>query len=153
LASADEIPPGGEGKIDVHVSTGRSTRQIRQIVRVITNDPQNPKARLIVTVAVQADLEVVPNLLKFDAEQPNAAQVTLKNTTNAPVQLSEIISSNEHVKVSISSMTIPANGEVVLIGELLPNVPVGILKGWIKMKSNLKSMPIVEIRVWGNIQK
>ena len=153
MASANEIPPGGEGKIDVHVSTGKSSRKIRQVVRAITNDPKNPEVRLTVTANVQADLEVTPNLLRFDGKETGPARVTLKNTTNAPVQLSEISCSNEHVKVSVSSMTIPANGEVVLTGELLPDVPAGVLNGWVKMKSNLKSMPIVQIRVWGNIQK
>ena len=152
MASANEIPPGGEGKINVHVSTGRSSRKIRQIVRVITNDPKNQEVRLTVTADVQADLDV-PRVLQFAGKEPAPARATLKNNTNAPVELSAIISSNAPVKVSVSSMTIPANGEVVLTAELLPGVPAGVLDGWIEIKSNLKSMPNIRIRVWGNIQK
>jgi hypothetical protein len=152
LASANEIPPGGEGKIDVHVSTGNSSRKIRQIVRVITNDPKIQEVRLTVTADVQADLDV-PRILQFAGKEPATVQATLKNNTNTPVELSAITSSNDLVKVSVSSMTIPANGEVVLSVELLPNFPAGVLDGWIEIKSNLKSMPNVRIRVWGNIQK
>ena len=72
MASANEIPPGGEGKIDVHVSTGRSSRKIRQIVRVITNDPKNQEVRLTVTADVQADLDV-PRVLQFAGKEPAAA--------------------------------------------------------------------------------
>ena len=152
MASANEIPPGGEGKIDVHVSTGRSSRKIRQIVRVITNDPKNQEVRLTVTANVQAGLEV-PSLLRFEGEEPATAQVTLKNNTNAPVELSAITSSNKQVKVSVSSMTIPANGEVVLIGELLSDFPAGVIEGWIEIKSNLKSNPVIRLQMWRSIQK
>lgn len=152
MASANEIPPGGEGKINVHVSTGSSSRKIHQIVRVITNDPKNQEVRLTVTADVQADLDV-PRVLQFAGKEPAPAQATLKNNTNAPVELRAITSFNDLVKVSVSSMTIPANGEVVLTVELLPSFPAGALDGWIEIKSNLKSMPNVRIRVWGNIQK
>lgn len=154
MASANEIPPGGEGKIDVHVTSGRSSRKIRQIVRVITNDPKNPGIKLTVTASVQADLEAVPNLLlQFEGKQPATARLTLKNNTNAPVELSEITSSNKQVKVSVSSMTIPPNGEVVLNGELLSDLPVGVIEGWVEIKSNLKSNPVIRLQLWRSPQQ
>jgi hypothetical protein len=153
LASANEIPPGGEGKINVHVSTGRSSRKIRQIVRVITNDPKNPEVRLTVTADVQADLEVFPrDLLQFEGKEPAKARVVLKNNTNAPVELSAITSSNKQIKVSVSSMTIPANGEIVLIGELLSDFPAGVIEGWVEIKSNLKSRSVIRLQLWRRIE-
>jgi hypothetical protein len=152
LASANEIPAGGEGKITVTVQAGSRNQKIRQVVNVQTNDPEHPAIQLTVIANVLVDLEVIPNILRF-ADNQSTAQVTLKNYSNVPVKLSEINSSNEYVKVSVSSMTIPATGEVVLTGEVLPEVPTGILQGWVKIKTDLKSMPILEIRIWGNIQK
>lgn len=154
MASANEIPPGGGGKLDIHVATGRSSQTIRQIVRVITNDPKNPEVRLTVTANIQADLDVFPKLLlQFEGEQPATARVTLKNNTNVPVELSAITSSNKQVKVSVSALTIPANGEVVLIGELLSDFPAGVIKGWVEIKSNLKSNPVIRLQLWRSIQK
>jgi hypothetical protein len=152
LASANEIPAGGEGKITVTVKAGARKRKIRQVVTVRTNDPAQPETKLSVTANVLADLDVIPNLLKF-IEGQSTSQVILKNYLNVPVQLREITSSNAYVEVSVSSMTIPAQGEAILTAELLPDAPEGLLSGWVKIQSNLKTMPIFQIRLWGNIQK
>jgi hypothetical protein len=152
LASANEIPPGGEGKITVTIKSGTRKQPIRQVVNVQSNDAEHPTIQLTVTANVLVDIEVVPANLLF-GEKQTTAQVKLKNYTNVPIELSELNSTNADVKVSLSAQTIPADGEVVLTGELLPNVPTGVVEGWVKLKSNLKAMPVIEIRVWGNIEK
>jgi hypothetical protein len=69
------------------------------------------------------------------------------------VELSAITSSNKQIKVSVSAMTIPANGEIVLIGELLSDFPAGVIEGWVEIKSNLKSRPVIRLQLWRSIQK
>jgi hypothetical protein len=150
LLSGNEIPPGGEGKIGVTVRSGDRRRQLRQIVNVQTNDPINASIKLSVSANVVVELEIVPNLLRFDQNQSNVASVKIKNHSDRPVQLSDIDSSNEYVNISVSSMTIPSKGEAVVTGKLLPNVPEGILSGWLKMKTDLKSFPMIQVRIWGN---
>ena len=151
MVSANEIPAGGEGKITVTVQVGSRRRQIRQIVNVQTNAPEHPTTKLIVTGNVLVDLEVIPSLLRLEVNQ--SSRIVLKNYLKVPVQLRNITSSNKYVKVSVSSMTIPANGEVILTGELLSDVPAGVVDSWIKIETNLKSIPIIQIRAWGHIQK
>lgn len=152
MASANEIPAGGEGKITVTVQAGSAKRQLRQVVNVQSNDPQHAASELIVTANVVVDLEAVPNLLKFEKEQ-TTAQTTLKNYSDAPVEVTTIISSNEYVKASLSAMTIPAKGEAVITAELLPGAPNGALNGAVEIQTNLKTMPTLQIPVWGDLQK
>ena len=116
-----------------------------------TNDPERPTTQLIVTANVVVDVEVIPPLLRFLDEQLTA-QVTLKNYTNTPVELGEL-QADRYVKVSVSSMMIPAKGEVVLTAELLPDeIPEPLkemFRGLVEIKSNLTSMPIIRIPLWG----
>ena len=120
-----------------------------------TNDPEHPITQLIITANVMVDVEAIPSLFRFAGEQVTA-QVTLKNYTKISVELSEI-HSPRYVKVSTSSMTIPAKGEVVLTAELLPDkIPEsfkGMIRGLIKIKGNFKSMPVIRIPVWGMIKR
>ena len=134
------------------IKSGTRKQPIRQVVNVQSNDAEHPTIQLTVTANVLVDIEVVPANLLF-TEKQTTAQVKLKNYTDVPIELGELNSTNTDVKVSLSALTIPANGEVVLTGELLPNVPAGLVEGWVKLKSNLKAMPVIEIRVWGNIEK
>ena len=150
MASANEIPAGGEGKITVTIQAGSYRRQVRQIVNVQSNDPDHPKTELTVTANVLVDLEAIPNLLKFEKDQATA-QTIVKNYSDTPVEVHKMTSSNEYVKVSISAMTIPAKGEVVVTTELLPGAPKEFFSGWVEIQSNLKTMPTLQIRVWRDV--
>lgn len=49
-SSTREIPPGGEGKITVKVSTsGYGEKSIRKSVRIQTNDPEHPYLSVVIT--------------------------------------------------------------------------------------------------------
>ncbi len=149
----DEIPPGGEGKLDVKIRSGNRRQQIRQVVVVQTNAPENASIKFTVTASIQTELEVIPRLLRFDKAESDAASVTIKNNSQTPIELKELRSSTQYVKLSVSSMTIPPKGETIITGELSPEVPEGILSGWVKFRTNLKSIPIMQIRIWGQINE
>ena len=55
MASAKEIPPGGEGQIDVTFKTGKAIGPIAKSITVTSNDPVNPS----LTLQVKADLEAL----------------------------------------------------------------------------------------------
>jgi hypothetical protein len=153
LVSANEIPPGGEGKITVKVKVGTRRGKFQQTVRVETNIPDQDVTLLNVSGNVLVDIEAVPGLLRFEANQ-TTTQVVLKNYAATPVQIHEIQSPSEYVKVSVSATTIPAEGEIVVNAELLPGAPEElVISGWVKLLSNLKTMPEFQIGVWAHIQK
>ena len=152
MLTGNEIPPGGEGKVAVHIKTGTRKRSIRQVIKVQTNDP-NPEAaafNLTVLANVEVELDVIPNnILRFDPMKSDAASLLLRNYTDRPVQLSQVSTSDPHVNISISSMTIAPQGEVTLTGTLLPDHPQGAIAGWLKIQTDLKAVPLIQVRLWG----
>ncbi|MBD3306718.1 DUF1573 domain-containing protein [candidate division KSB3 bacterium] len=134
------------------VSAGSRRRQLRQVVNVHTNDPQNSIIQLTVTAQVLVDLEVVPtNLLRFDQDHTGRASVAIKNYGDTPVQLKDVQVSTEYVNVSVSSMEVAPQGETSITGELLPDAPSGVLSGWITIRTDHKTLPLIQIRIWGNL--
>jgi hypothetical protein len=152
LVSANEIPAGGEGQISVSVHLGTQPGPLQKSVRVQTNVPNKESFDLILTANAIVDIEVQPALLRFEEKQ-TTTQVTLKNHTNGPVELHDVVSPSEYVKITLSATTLPVAGEVVVTAELLPDIPSGVLSGWVVMQTNLRTMPELQIRVWGNIVK
>lgn len=157
MLTGNEILAGGEGKVAVYLKSGNQRREIRQIVNVTTNDPDPEQAafQLKLTAKVQADLEVLPKpVLRLGNQQDGAtsSSVTLKNYSASPIQLRQVQSSNQFVTAAISSMTIPANGEVTVSAALLPDAPKGFISGWLTIRTDLPSFPLIEIRLWGEAQ-
>lgn len=150
MLDGNEVPAGGEARVAVNIRTGARKRRIRQVIQVQTNDSEQESFSLTVQASVLVDVDVLPNsVLRFSGEQARSASLTLKNYSKKPVQLSGIDSSVPHVNISLSSMTIPPEGEVQLHAELLPDTPKGVLSGWLKIKTGLKSLPLLQIRIWG----
>ena len=157
MLTGNEIPAGGEGKVAVNLKAGNQRRDIRQTVNVTTNDPDAERAsfRLTLQAKVLAELEVLPKpVIRLGTQQAGAPEssVTLKNYSASPIQLSDVQSSNQYVTVSLSSMTIPANGEVTVTTALLSDAPKGLVSGWLTMQTNLPSFPLIQIRLIGEVQ-
>lgn len=154
MLTGNEIPAGGEGKVAVNLKSGNQRRAIRQAVNVTTNDLKQAQFQLTLTATVQADLEVLPKpILRLGNQQDGAEapSVTLKNYSASPVQLGSVVSSNPQVTAAISSMIIPANGEVTVKVSLLPDTPKGLVSGWLTIQTDLPSFPLIEIRLWGEV--
>lgn len=152
MPTGDEISPGEEGKLQVNLRSKNRRRRVRQAVTIKTNVPEQAVTKFSVTANVLVDLEVSPNLLRFEKQQSEVASVNIKNHSKTPVQLSDIHSSSKYVDLSVSSMIIPSKGEVTVTAKLLPNIPQGIFSGWATLRTNLKSVPIIQVRMWGQIQ-
>lgn len=135
----------------MNLSSGSRRQQIRKIVVIQTNDPDHEAVRFEVKAEVRVELEVIPALLRFDTAQSDAVSVRIKNYSKSPVQLSELQSSTEYVTLSVSSMTIPPGSDVELTGMLSPDVPQGLLRGWATLRTNFKDVPLLQVRIWGQI--
>ncbi len=65
MASAKEIPPGGEGKIDVTFNTKNRRGKQSKKVTVLSNDSKEPKLILTVSADLKEVLGVEPQALNF----------------------------------------------------------------------------------------
>lgn len=151
MLSGDEIPPGGEGKLAVTVRSGYRRQQLRQAVNVRSNDPSNGSMTLLVTANVLVELEAQPNLLRFNPKESEQASLVIHNYTDSPIKLSDVHSSSQYVDISVSAMTIPPKGNVTVTGKLVEDTPKGVLSGWLKIRTDLTPVPMLQIRIWGNI--
>ncbi|MBN1878705.1 DUF1573 domain-containing protein [bacterium] len=61
MASAKEIPPGGEGKIDVSFKTERRKGVNRKQITITTNDPESPRIQIEVIADLEELLAASPN--------------------------------------------------------------------------------------------
>ncbi len=153
LLTGNEIPPGGEGKVAVYIKTGNRNRKVRQVVKVQTNDPEKSAFSLTVQANVIVDLDVLPNnILRFDPKQSDMAAVTIKSYSEHLIQLTDVKSTNPYVEISLSSGTIEPLGEVIVTGRLLPDLPKKEISGWLTIQTDLKTVPTIQIRIWGNNQ-
>jgi len=152
LAHADAIPAGGEGTVSVTVSVGSHIGRFRHSVVMVTNDPTSPEVELVVTANVQAEIGVSPGFLRFWGSHPGKAQVALRNYTGTAIRLGIPRSSNTYVTPSVSADRIPAGGGVVYVtAELEPGAPVGVLSGWVAVRTDLESVPELRIRISGRL--
>lgn len=153
MVSANEIPPGQEGQITVNVKSGSNRRQLRQAVKVQTNVPGKEHLTLRVTANVLTDLEVLrPGILRFDNRQ-SLPQVTVKNFTDTPIEITNLVPPNEYLTLTVSEDIIPPQGEVFVNAKVSSDAPDGVISEWAKLHTNLVSQPVIQIRVWANLQK
>jgi len=65
LASAKNIPPGGEGQIEVTLNTGSYMHRVSKTVMVYSNDPLQPTVRLTVSADVSVQFALEPTAVNF----------------------------------------------------------------------------------------
>lgn len=65
MASAKNIPPGGEGQIEVTLNTGSYMHRVSKTVMVYSNDPLQPTVRLTVSADVSVQFALEPTAVNF----------------------------------------------------------------------------------------
>ena len=117
-----------------------------------TNVPGQENLALTITAQVVVDLEAVPYMIQF-ADNQTTRQITLKSHTDTPIEISQLVSPGGKVKLSVSSLTIPPQGEATLTAELPAEMPAQGISEWIEVHTNLPHQPILQIRLRAIIQK
>lgn len=65
MASAKNIPPGGEGQIEVTLNTGSYMNRVSKTVMVYSNDPLQSTVRLTVSAEVTVQFALEPTAVNF----------------------------------------------------------------------------------------
>ena len=66
MVSNADVPPGGEGKIEVKVSTKGRSGKLTKSITVETDDPVQPIMKLKVSANVIVDLDFERPYMRFD---------------------------------------------------------------------------------------
>jgi hypothetical protein len=161
LASAKEIPPGGEGKIKVTFHTERRCGINRHRVTVESNDPESPSIPLEVVADLYIALAVSPARHTLDQIKPNEtvtrtfvfegemleqAEITgirLKEDVPYPDAFTWLL--NDSVNGGIRDLSLDVSVNAALI-------PPGRFAAALVVSTNI-DMPDLELRLIGDILK
>ena len=110
MASAEDIPPGGEGHIKVTFKTAKKSGQRTQRISVFTNDPENKIIRLKVTADIQVALALDPSSLNFrtlrKSSQSSEKKVKLTGKDKDITQIESVVSKNKYVRAEVEPLEI-----------------------------------------------
>jgi len=149
-----EVPPGGEGSIEVTFNTGTYRGQKSKTVRVETNDPDETNITLTVSAFIEVDFDVNPRSINVGRLHKNAEftkRIDVEGKDLSTLQLTEVKSSNEFVKAEI--VIVDKDGQKVPAVDVIvkPGLPVGRIRENVTIKSNRESTPEISVGVYGEI--
>ncbi len=88
LLSQEEIPPGGEGTIEVTFTAGLSGGTSQKSIHVYSNDPEQPSAQLKIKATVVVPVEVKPRSLFWVVDRNKTSIRELKLVHQPDIKLS-----------------------------------------------------------------
>jgi hypothetical protein len=153
-SSAEDIPPGGEGEVQVKFSSGKYDGQITKHVMVSTNDPSHKKIELTVTAHVQIDFKFNPDGIMFRNLRRYAGltrEIRIEGAKRDQIHIVKIKSGNPHVSATVQSVK-EGNKDVPVISvKIEPGIPLGKLSTTLTVYTDSSKYPQMPIRVYGEI--
>lgn len=151
-----DIPPGGEGEIEVTFSTGGKVGNQTKTITVTSNDPDNANSKLKITALIEIAFGFSTRGMNFGTvsmkdEVTKTAYIEIKDP--ATTQLTELISSSPLIEVRQLPATTDADGKYKIGVEvkLKPGSKPGRFNESIKAKSNLEGIRESTLRVSATI--
>jgi len=161
--SPNEIPPGGTAKVSVTWKPDSEDSMYRQTATICTNDPKRRKIELSISGTVTQPILVNPQSVVFNnqtAGELASAEVVLQSKQDEPLEVLSHSLLNEETDeyYAVTYEPIPKDqleggvksGWKVVIA-LKPGLPLGPINQTIKLETNSKAMPTIEILVAGKI--
>lgn len=151
-----DIPPGGEGKVEVTFNTGQKMGRQRKTITITSSDPNNETTR----VYVQAFIEVAfgfdsyaLNFGKIQGNEPTSKTIALLVKDPDNTQVTDIVSSSEYITATQMSTTDDSAGaKIELEVTINPGIPPGRLNETVTAHSNLPDHPQALLRISGEVK-
>lgn len=127
LTKAD-IPPGGEGKIEVTFDSGIKKGQQNKSVTVESNDPRNPRTSLNISVFIEVEFAFEGYSLdmgKIRKGRPVSKTATLLYKDPAMVKTISFTSSSPYLTAAIANTPAPEKGRLQVDISATAEMPVG----------------------------
>ena len=149
--ATNNIAPGAEVEIKTTLSLkSRSGRQTKPIM-VYSNDPDNPRYRLVIVGTAHELIDLQPKKLNFRVNPQNPTteqEMVITFNTGKPTRITEV-KTNEAAFCSISLQETIVGKEYRLHAKLIPEHFEGqnVQRGRIKLKTDYPETPSISIRV------
>ena len=154
LLSAETIPPGGRGEIDVSFNPqGRRGKQ-KQTVSVYSNAENEPIAQLTVKGTVMTAVDVSPDRILFGSvnnQQVTTKRIRVLDSGEGTLKITHIETSSPFLTTEIGP---PRLGEVInyeVKVTLQPGVPVGKFQEILTIRTNNEFQPHLSVSIEGNV--
>jgi hypothetical protein len=155
LASAKEIPPGGEGKIDVTFKTGAGSGGKREKhITVTTNDPDKKTVSLTITTDVVEAIGINPIRINFSQVKKGQEHVRFASLTGEDKDTTKLTGSespNPNIKVEINPKGFDNDKYQQIKIILLPTMKAGRFFERVNIHTDHKTMKDIQLNVIGDV--
>jgi hypothetical protein len=154
LASAKEIPPGGEGKIDVTVRTSTKGGKISKTITVTTNDPEHKETKLTLSTDVHVTLAVEPYLINFGRLKKGEAPVRYVSLVGDDKDKTKILSveaKNKDITVETNPAGYENDKDKKIKIALAPTIKAGQFRDVITITTDNQAFKTITINIFGEI--
>ncbi len=154
LASASEIPPGGEGRVNVVLDTTRITGHTTKVITVYTNDPGAPSAGLALNGSVTTDIVAAPSPLYLGKlRRGEAVEREIRVTAGRPGATYEVTAvehSNPALHTSLERLPDGSGQRVVVTLE--PHIPLGRFNDQLVLRTTSPRQPALTVSVFASVE-
>ncbi len=155
MASAKEIPPGGEGKIDVTFKTGAgSTGKREKHITVTTNDPEQKTVNLTVSTEIVEKIGISPNRVNFNQVKKGKEHVRYASVSGEDKDKTKLTgseSSNPNIKVEISPKGFDEDRYRQIKVILMPTIRAGRFFERVTIHTDHQDMKDIQLDVIGDV--
>jgi len=152
LASANVIPAGGHGRIDVVFQTAGYKGKVRREVYIESNDPQRPRVMLTLVGVVRRDIEATPPHIYFSAVRSDATasqSVRVASATGKQFRMTQLTATSAHIRLSETRPAQQGGYEFeVTVG---PGLEPGPVSGMILVETDSPYQPRLLLHVFANV--
>ncbi len=155
MASAKEIPPGGEGKIDVTFKTGTGSGGKREKhITVTTNDPEKKTVSLTVSTEVIEAFGVSPVRVNFNQVKRGQEHVRYTSVSGEDKDRTKLTGSespNPNIKVEINPKGFEGDKYQQIKIILMPTMKAGRFFERVTIHTDHKTMKDIQLNVIGDV--
>jgi len=156
LASAKEIPPGGEGKIRITFKTAMKFGEKTQAVTVSSDDPENQSVQLKVMANILVSLAVTPDRINFGrlkrGMQPPARYLTLIGDDKDRTEIVSVTSNNKVINAEIEAPPAGGDKKEKRIKVTVPSdIGIGRFRERITIKTTHEKVKELPVFVYGDV--
>lgn len=151
-----DIPPGGEGEIEVSFDTGHKTGKQTKTITVTSNDPLKPTTKLKVTVFVEVEFGFSPTSVGFGKiNHGQTVTKTVKILVKDPdrTQVANLKASSELVLASVieENNSDASSGSITIKITLAAGFPPGRINEFVTATPTDTSLLETKLRIRGTV--
>ncbi len=149
------LQPGEKTSVKVTFDTTGFEGYKVKSVRLYTNDPSEISSVLTLQGTVKTDIELKPENLyfgKIGKNEKKTLSATILLDENSPIKVLDVSSKSDYIKIETKDLVTGKQRGKQITVSLNDDVPVGILRSHIAIKTTSKNNPVVQIPVFARIE-